>query len=77
MSYIKRWSKTTKTIEEGWKQCFKKKAYSSLDLAKQVANKRMDEAGPELFVYACRICGEFHITSKKYNSSIGIGKKVS
>ena len=76
MSYVKRWSKTTKTIEEGWSACFKKNSYTTIDLAMSVASRRSAESDTKLYVYPCQICNEFHITSKKYKNSIEVEQDV-
>jgi hypothetical protein len=73
MKFLKRWAQTTKTVEEGWSRCFKKHYYSTFNLAKDVAIRRMNQENIKLYAYLCPICSHYHLTTKKYDSSIEIG----
>ena len=66
MSYrfLNRWAKTTKTLRQGYRQCFKKSSYKTEDRAKLYAEKAMEKTGQTLRVYHCNICKEYHLTHK-------------
>lgn len=76
MKFLKRWANTTKTVEEGWSSCFKKHFYSTLDLAVEVANRRMKEENCTLYAYRCLVCDKYHLSTKKYKTSIDINTKT-
>lgn len=60
----------TRPIDDGsfeYRHCLKKKAYGTEALAREVAeNPRRLRAKPNLrlWVYKCRICAYWHLTSK-------------
>ena len=62
MLYIKRWANSSATLDEGYKQCFSKKAYPTEKLAKESINKRKDKIKHSLRYYKCEICSQFHLT---------------
>lgn len=76
MKFINRWAQTTKTVEEGWSSCFKKHFYSTLELAVKVAIRRMKEDKCTLYVYKCSVCSNYHLSTKKYKTSIDINPKT-
>lgn len=51
------------TDDKLYKQCLKKKRYSTFRLAKKVAKISLDKRGAELRIYKCDICNGFHLTS--------------
>lgn len=45
--------------------CFAKKRYSDESHAKEIAKKCLDKRGGYLRVYACTLCGGYHLTHTK------------
>lgn len=48
-----------------WRMCLRKKKYRSEHLAMQVAEKIKKDRGITLYVYACPLCGYYHLTKKE------------
>lgn len=64
MRGFSRWLRSNTPIDEGYKPCFSKAAYSTEALAKEVIGKRQDKEKNALRYYKCDICSAFHLTKK-------------
>lgn len=51
-----------------YRQCGKKKRYRSEHEARLIANRGEAARGTKLRVYACPLCGGYHITSQNFRS---------
>ena len=68
-NFFRRWAMSSKSFEEGFKQCFKKSSYKTEEIAKAYMEKARQSSGHELRIYKCKICNEFHLTHKKERKS--------
>lgn len=47
------------------RQCYRKSAFREKSTAIKRANKIKYEGGPQLYVYGCTKCGQYHLTKNK------------
>jgi hypothetical protein len=69
VSFFKRWAMSSKTFEEGFRQCFKKSSYRTEEIAKAYLEKAKQKSGHDLRIYKCNICHQYHLTHKEKRGS--------
>ena len=59
------------SAEKMHRMCLRKKAYFTKAFAEKMAKKYTEKFGKQHYVYHCRLCGHFHLTTsdKKYEQS--------
>jgi hypothetical protein len=63
-NFFKRWAMSSKTLDSGYNECYKKSRYRTKDIAEMYKQKAEAARPVALRVYSCNVCSGYHITKK-------------